>query len=223
MGRKIKYFIVLKILQPLVYRLIRMYSWTFRMDVQNEEAVLRVLDSGGVVILACWHQQFFAAIRHFQNYKERKPCIMISPSQDGSIIADVARRTGWQPVRGSSSRRGAAALFEVIKKIRRAKMAAHIVDGPKGPIGVVKPGLIQLTRATKGVVIPFYTVADRAWFFNSWDRFMIPKPFAKVTLRYENPVDIGAPESDEEFEAQRERIQQIMAPHLLLAPDGTAS
>ena len=98
MKRKIKFFLVLYVLQPLMYYLVRGYSWTFRFEVENEQAVEKTLESGGVVILACWHQQFFSAIRHFRKFRSYRPCIMISPSQDGSIVADLARRTGLRSV-----------------------------------------------------------------------------------------------------------------------------
>ena len=75
-------------------------------------------------------------------------------------------------------------MKEVIERLSQTRLAAHIVDGPRGPAGIVKAGAISIARATEAAVVPFYTAADRAWYFNSWDRFLLPKPFARVTLRF---------------------------------------
>ena len=76
------------------------------------------LENGGSVLLCTWHQQFFSAIRHFQNYKVFNPSIMISQSSDGEIVAGVAERTGWNTIRGSSSRDGRGAFKKMIANYR---------------------------------------------------------------------------------------------------------
>jgi lysophospholipid acyltransferase (LPLAT)-like uncharacterized protein len=141
---------------------------------------------------------------------------MISRSIDGEIIAGVARRTGWDPVRGSSSRGGKDALTAMIDKLKERKIAAHIVDGPRGPIGKIKPGAIRLAQMGGAVIVPFYTSADRAWYFNSWDRFMIPKPFSNVTLRFGDIFPLKQTMSEEEFEQQRLHLEKIMLDGLLV-------
>ncbi len=93
----------------LVYAIIRLYGLTFRVQIENEGPWMEHLENGGRVVLCSWHQQFFAAIGHFREYRRHQPCLMISRSRDGEIIANVARRVGWRPVRGSSSRGGGTA------------------------------------------------------------------------------------------------------------------
>jgi lysophospholipid acyltransferase (LPLAT)-like uncharacterized protein len=89
------------------------------------------------------------------------------------------------------------------------------VDGPKGPAGVIKSGVASLARATGAVVVPVYTTSDRAWYFNRWDRFMLPKPFASVNLRFGEMLDLTSGVSDKDFELHRVRLQEIMQPFLL--------
>jgi hypothetical protein len=201
-------------LEGLLYYLIRAYSWTFRLRVENEKRWMDYLQQGGRVLLCCWHQQFFSAIRHFKNYAPYHPALMISKSKDGEIIARIAEKTGWHTVRGSSSRDGGQALKEMIDHLKRYGFAGHVVDGPRGPAGVVKAGVVKLARATGALVVPFYITADRAWFFNSWDRFLLPKPFARVTLEFGEMLDLTAGESEDDFERQRQRLEQIMLPGL---------
>lgn len=174
--------------------------------------------SGGRVLLCTWHQHFFAAIRHFQNYRDFKPALMISRSSDGEIIAGVAEKSGWHTVRGSSSRGGKEALRKMIAHLSRTRLAGHIVDGPKGPAGIVKAGVIRLAHAADAAIIPFYVSADRAWYFNSWDSFFLPKPFARVTISFGEMIKFNPVEDTNTFESQRLGLEKIMLPELRMKP-----
>lgn len=214
MMKKYRYVLIQK-LQILLCWIVRLYSWTFRLTVENENAWLNHLETGGLVLLCAWHQQFFAAIKHFKAYEHFQPSLMISQSRDGDIIARIARQQGWHPVRGSSSRNGGTALKEIIDRLRQSRLAGHIVDGPRGPAGVVKAGVIRIARATNAAVVPFYTLADRAWYFNSWDKFMLPKPFACVTIRFGAMILFSEKVLEKNFEAQRVELEAIMRPALI--------
>jgi hypothetical protein len=203
-------------IQGSFYHIIRAYSLTFRLHIENEESWLKYRQNGGRVLLCAWHQQFFAAIRHFQTYAPYRPALMISQSKDGDIIAGIAEKSGWHAVRGSSSRDGRRALKEMIGQLKLSGLGAHIVDGPKGPAGIIKAGVISLARATGAVVVPVYITSDRAWYFNSWDRFMLPKPFARVTLRFGEMLDLTSGDSDEDFEDHRSRLQNVMQHGLVI-------
>jgi len=214
MLKKYRY-IVSEQLQGMVCFIVRLYSWTFRLTVENEATWLNHLTGGGKVLLCAWHQQFFAAIRHFKSYESFHPALMISMSQDGDLIARIARRQGWHAVRGSSSRDGGKALREIIERLRESSLVGHIVDGPRGPAGIIKAGAISIARATGAAIVPFYTAADKAWYFKSWDRFMLPKPFARVTLRFGELIHLPADEGEQCFEAQRAALEAIMRPGLI--------
>lgn len=209
--KKYRYLLTSKI-QGSLYHLVRAYSWTFRLRVENEKPWLEYLQNGGRVLLCGWHQMFFAAIRHFKTYANYHPALMISQSKDGDIVAGIAEKSGWHAVRGSSSRDGGRALKEMIAQLNQSGLAAHVVDGPKGPAGVIKAGVVSLARATGAVVVPVYATSDRAWYFNSWDHFMLPKPFANVNLRFGEMLDLTSGVSDKDFELQRVRLQEIMQP-----------
>ena len=149
MLKSIKFFLV-KLLLFFLYRVIRAYSWTFRMEVENEDTWMNHLRNGGTVLLCTWHQQFFSAIRHFKMYEPYRPALMISKSRDGDFIASIAQRSGWVPVRGSSSKEGDKALREVVQRLLETKLAGHVVDGPRGPAGTVKPGFRTCSFVRRG-------------------------------------------------------------------------
>ena len=198
----------------LLYRLVHAYSLTFRLTVENEQPWLSYLKGGGKVLLCGWHQQFFALIRHFERYRPYRPSIMISQSQDGDIIANVIEKSGWLPVRGSSSKGGRQALRLLVEKLQETGLAYHILDGPQGPMGKVKNGAINLAQATGAVIVPVHVSADSAWYFNSWDRFLLPKPLSRVKLRFGDMIRLASTDNQEEQERQRRDLENIMLPCL---------
>jgi lysophospholipid acyltransferase (LPLAT)-like uncharacterized protein len=218
MALPFKRIVTTQLFHSFLYRFIRLYSSTFQLRIDNEKEWMDYLRSGGRVLLCTWHQHFFGAIGHFQNYRDFRPSLMISKSSDGEIIAGVAEKSGWYPVRGSSSRGGKEALRKMIERLSQTGLAGHIVDGPKGPAGNVKAGVIQLAEAADAAIIPFYVSADRAWFFNSWDSFFLPKPFARVVISFGEMIKFPPTESTATFENHRLRLEEIMRPELRTNP-----
>lgn len=210
MPKKIKKAITSNSGISFLYRAIRGYSSTFRFTVENERVWMDQVESGRAVLLCCWHQQFFPAIRHFGNYRIYNPPLMISKSGDGEVIAGVASRTGWDIVRGSSSSGGRRAMKQMADKLGKSRIGAHIVDGPRGPAGQLKAGAIRLAQLADAVIVPFYTCAENAFYFNSWDRFMIPKPFSRVLLRFGEVFPVPETPTTESFERLRLALENVM-------------
>ncbi len=140
---------------------------------------------------------------------------MISLSNDGDIGAGIVQRIGWTPVRGSSSKGGLKALKQMIREFRRSRFAGHIVDGPRGPAGTIKPGAISLALAARAAIVPVGFSADRAWFFNSWDRFMLPKPFARIRISFGELIHLNGSEGKTDVEAWRHHLETVMKPYLI--------
>ena len=198
-----------------LYLFVRVYSATFRLSVENEDEWRAYLASGGKVLLCTWHQQFFALIRHFSNYRDASPAIMISRSRDGELIAGVAELAGWHTARGSSSRGGRTAMREMIDRVKTHGLGAHILDGPTGPPGVVKKGAVKIAMASGAAIVPVYTVPTNHWHVNSWDRFIIPKPFSRVTIKFGPLRHFEENEDPGVFEQSRSRLENEMRPYLL--------
>ncbi|MEO0480929.1 MAG: lysophospholipid acyltransferase family protein [Planctomycetota bacterium] len=131
-------------------------------------------------ILACGH-----------THRDRDYTILISTHRDGEVIAQIAQRLGLIPVRGSSTRGGAKAVLELLRDYGDRPFAIT-PDGPRGPRGSVKPSLIQLAAKGGWKIFPMGFATDRAWRFNSWDRFTIPKPFARVVSVLGDPMIVPA-------------------------------
>ena len=106
-------------------------------------------------------------------------------------------------------------MYNVIGGLQNSRLAGHIVDGPRGPAGQVKAGVIRMAHASNAAIVPFYVSADKAWYFNSWDRFMLPKPFSRVVLRFGAMINLAPIDHDGDFEGQRRQLEQTMLPALV--------
>lgn len=214
MLRKFKNILTTEAFVTFFYHFILLYSRTFRLETVNDKDWLDYRKTGGIVLLCTWHQQFFSAIRPFKNYGIYNPSIMISQSSDGEIVARMCKYNGWNAVRGSSSKGGMQALKEMISNLKETKLGAHIVDGPNGPSGSVKAGVIRLAHAADAVIVPFSVSAEKAWHFDSWDKFLLPKPFSKVSIRFREMIKFDRVKDREIFERQRKQLEDIMLPGL---------
>ena len=216
MFKRLKFIIYTRPFIFCVYYFIRIYSMTLRLRVENENRWQDLRAQDTPVLLCAWHQQFFSAIYHFKSYSKFNPGLMISQSKDGDLISGVANRSGWHTPRGSSSRGGKQAMGAMITHLKTHGFGAQILDGPTGPIGRVKAGVIKMALEADAVVIPLYTSAEKAWFFNSWDRFMLPKPFSQVFITFGQEIRLESIGQKGDFEAQRQFLENTMRPGLFL-------
>lgn len=205
--KEIKYFIIRHFLTFFAYYALSLYSKTIRVKLENEEMLKEHLKNNGRVLVYSWHQRFFGGF-YLPREFDQSPCIMISQSRDGDFIADVVERIGWIPKRGSSSRGGKKALEEMVTGIIENRLGGHIVDGPTGPPRIVKPGLIILAQKTGAPICPGLISYENPWIFNSWDRFMVPKPFSKVLIRFGTLEVIPEDIDTDKFEAVRLNIEK---------------
>lgn len=192
---------------PVLYCFLRLYLSLLRVKVVGEEILLGCFADYGRVIVAVWHQRFLPALAYVTKFRNFEPIVMISQSRDGELAARLAERLGLVPVRGSSTRGGATALMAILKALKKTPAVIHVVDGPQGPKGIVKPGLITMAQISGAVIVPVFVSADRAWIMGSWDRFLVPKPFSKVTIEWGPPLVVPQeldPARNEEFRAEIE-------------------
>jgi len=208
-AKEIKYFLLNHVLTSVIFCFLRLYAKTLRVQIEGEEEVLKHLESEGRILFASWHQRLFGGF-FVPQFFQWTPCIMISQSRDGDFISKIVSRLGWIPVRGSSTRGGARALLVMVQKVEENRIGVHIVDGPTGPARVVKPGLPALARSANAVICPAVVSYQSAWKANSWDRFMIPKPFTRILIRFGSFFDVPSDADRDGLEAFRLQVEQNM-------------
>lgn len=138
-------------------------------------------------IYCFWHRCVFACGYLFRGHRIR---VLTSRSYDGEYIARIIERLGFRAVRGSSSRGAVQSLRELQRELEQGELVAFTIDGPRGPRYVAKPGPIHLARVTGTPIFCFYVAVERAWVLNSWDAFMIPKPFSRVHCYVRSPISV---------------------------------
>ena len=174
---------------------------TWRMRTERREVLDAFRAAGKPVVLAIWHGELLPGLwRH----RGEPISILVSTHADGEIIARIIESLGFTTVRGSSSRGGARALLEMVGVLRGGRDVAVTPDGPRGPRRVFAPGAVVAAMRAGAPVIAVGARADRAWRLRSWDRLVIPKPFARVTVRYSEAAYVTATNArDAEGEAAR--------------------
>jgi hypothetical protein len=189
---------------------LRLYLSFLRVRVVGEEAAHKQFSKYGRVIAAVFHQRFLPALAYVTKFRNFKPIVMISQSRDGELIASLASRLGLVPVRGSSTRGGRDALMAILRALKKNPGVIHIVDGPTGPKGVIKPGLMAMAQVTGAPIFPIIISAEKAWVMRSWDRFLVPKPFSKVTIRWGDPFPVPRGTRPEQLEELRKQVESLM-------------
>ena len=169
--------------------LIGLYYLTVRI-VQAPSSLARLNRSPAPSgIYAFWHAQQLSMLWH---YRRSGAAILISASRDGEYIARIAKAVGYRPVRGSTSRLGAAGLKEMIRHAGEGKTVAFTPDGPRGPRHSVQPGVLAVAQQTGCPIVPTAVGLSDFWELPSWDRFRVPKPFARGWSCWGEPLYVPA-------------------------------
>jgi lysophospholipid acyltransferase (LPLAT)-like uncharacterized protein len=161
----------------------------------------------GPVVYTLWHGELLPML---WAHRREGIVVLISTHADGEIIARIAESLGYGTARGSTSRGATRALVELSRAIESGRNVAVTPDGPRGPRHAFAPGALVVAQRTGAPVVCARAQASRAWHLRSWDRFVIPKPFSRVTVRYGAPQRVDGA-SPREAEAAAPRFAQLMA------------
>ncbi|OGF49056.1 MAG: hypothetical protein A2231_03780 [Candidatus Firestonebacteria bacterium RIFOXYA2_FULL_40_8] len=163
-------------------------------------------------LFAFWHSRILTSVYY---YRKRNIHTLVSLNKDGEFIDRVMQKLGYTNVRGSTSRDGFRALLGLKQVLNNGDYVAITPDGPRGPKQKVQPGVITLSKISGVPITPFAFDAKNKWVLNSWDNFIIPKPFTKgvFVLGKEISVPSGADEKileekRQELETELSRLQE---------------
>ena len=188
-----------------------LWSRSERVTVVGKEGYDRLRAGKKPVVLLVWHGRLFFA-PHFFRHTGIVP--LISPSRDGEALVQLAAGWGYRILRGSSSHSILKAWKEMKAELAGGGVLVIVPDGPRGPAGIVKSGAIAIAHGAGAAIVPAYVQPDRAWYFRSWDRFFIPKPFAKIKIYFYPKIILPPLKYKNDFEKQRKKLEDILRPHL---------
>jgi lysophospholipid acyltransferase (LPLAT)-like uncharacterized protein len=187
--------------------IVRVLGRTWRFTVTHDQDVRRLRGAGQPIVFTLWHGQLLPLL-----YKHRgeRIAVLISEHADGEIIARIAEALGYRTVRGSTSRGAARALLALARVIEEGYDLAITPDGPRGPAKSFAPGAAIVAQRTGAPVIGAAASARLRWNLGSWDRFLIPRPFATVHVAYSDAARVMASDA-RGAAAEVDRMRELMA------------
>jgi lysophospholipid acyltransferase (LPLAT)-like uncharacterized protein len=192
------------------YWLLQIWVRTLRYQVEDKAGIVRKPVSRNF-IGSLWHNRLLIMPHVLKRFTPaRHGAALISASRDGELLTMAIHRFGFDVVRGSSSRMGASALLQLSNILANGGDVVITPDGPLGPVYQLGPGIVFLAQKTGAAVLPMNLEYSSCWRIKNWDRFIIPRPFSRVRVIYGEPVEIAATETPEQFEAERQRLQDRM-------------
>ncbi len=180
---------------------------TWRIRAVNAGALERARVGGRPFVFAFWHGQILPMLWHHRGGGQS---VLISSHRDGEIIARIAEGLGYHTIRGSSSRGAGRALLSLVRELERGAEVAVTPDGPRGPARRFAPGALIAAHRAGVPIVALGARASRAWRLRSWDGFMIPKPFARVTITYAEPEWVRG-DSARDAEQEAPRFESILS------------
>jgi len=201
-----------RLVLALVPRLFTLFAGalyrTCRIEIFGKEHEDQFLREGQPLLFVSWHQGLLYYAYHFRN---RQGIVMVSQSRDGELIARTLERLGFMSARGSSSRGGKDALNTMVEIINERRCSGGLVaDGPRGPFGIAKIGIIKIAKETGLPLVPVMVWAKRKILFKSWDRTLLPLPFTRMVFFYDQPIWIAKDASPEQMEQARVDLTDIL-------------
>lgn len=179
--------------------LIWLLGKTLRISWRGRENLQEVRKSGQRVIYALWHGRLL--ILTFA-HRWQKVHVLISQHRDGEFVARTVQRLGFVPIRGSTTRGGTQAIFQMVSKIQDGYDLAITPDGPKGPPHKVQSGAIYIAQRSGLPIMPISASAKSAWRLKSWDNFLIPKPFSRAVIILGKPVFVSQNATENELNSK---------------------
>lgn len=202
------------LLKPIIKLLFGLIWSTCRVvRIEGEQHVKQVSADGKAFIPCYWHQHHFFCTWYMRKLIKRgiKIGFLISPSVDGEIPAQLAREWGGEVIRGSTTRTGAQAMRDMYNiVVKQGISPVSTSDGPTGPLHIFKIGDILLSQFTQAPLLPLSYAASRAWYLKSWDKFIIPKPFARIAITIGAPLTIPKGLMVEDLEPYRLQMQTTL-------------
>lgn len=207
--RRTYYFLGL----PVLRGLIGLLASSYRVQrIAGSEHIEPFISADKICAPCYWHQHHVIGSTLIRGWVKRgfKACFLVSGSVDGEVPERIARAWGADVIRGSANQSGALALRDMQQKMKQGFSIVTTADGPRGPKYEFKMGAILMARIAGVPIIPIGVAADKAWYLRRWDNFMIPKPFARISIAIGAPYQIPKNTPLDDLEPHRIAVQETV-------------
>jgi len=158
-------------------------------------------------VIAFWHGDLLMQPFLYKKARIGKTVhCLISEHRDGRLISSIVDLFGIKTIAGSSSKGGAKSLISAIKILKNGEDVAITPDGPRGPFRSVAEGIVMISQKCGAKIVVFESAPSRYWRMNSWDRFVIPKPFCTITYRAKKPFSLDGLSKEEGISLVKEKM-----------------
>lgn len=211
-GSEIRSDIKSSVLGTLAGWCMKTLAATLRVEIRDECGIGSPEKKTPPVIYVLWHNRIFTVPPAWYRLcgAHRKASVMASASHDGDMVARAMAVFGMGAVRGSSSRRGVAALVGLKRELAAGSDVCLTPDGPRGPRYALQAGAVKLAQSSGAPLVPVHVRFASAWYLKTWDRFVIPKPFSQVIVTFAAPISIPRELDDAEFETRRHELENLL-------------
>jgi lysophospholipid acyltransferase (LPLAT)-like uncharacterized protein len=190
--------------------LLRLLGATWRVDRSGLVTFDRAIAQGRRCIFALWHARLLPLV---WSHRGRGVVVLVSRHRDGELIARIVERLGYLTSRGSSTRGGEEGMMDMLRKAEEGRLLAITPDGPRGPAGTLKPGIVYLASRSGLPIVPVAAAARSCWRLRSWDRFRVPRPFTRVVVSYGEPIAVPPGLEGASLESWRARVEAALEAH----------
>jgi lysophospholipid acyltransferase (LPLAT)-like uncharacterized protein len=205
---RLLFWLACRLAPPLIDGYLRFVDWTSTRTILHGERD-RCKLHGEPTVFVSFHQGFPYFAQHF---RDRNGVVMASASRDAELAVRVIQRLGIRAARGSDSNFGKQALSEMIPIVRDEGISGGLVcDGPRGPYGAAKIGIILLARDAGRPLVPCSYWFSRKKLLSNWDRTLLPLPFSKIVFSYGPPIEVPSDATREQCEALRQTLSDRIA------------
>ena len=152
----------------------------------------------------------------WSKYIKTKLSALVSPHQDGQIIASLLKWFGINSVNGSTNERSRQGALELMRELLGGSNLFISPDGPRGPrMRLKKSPIFFAQKSQKPIYCASFSTNKALIFEKAWDKTMIILPFGKGVLNISGPIYIPKDISEEELEQYRKRIEDIAVKQLM--------
>lgn len=161
-------------------------------------------------IYAVWHEKIIFPTISKNILSIEKKVSLVSPSNDGEMLEELLLKYNYEIIRGSSNSKNIASLKQMLRKLKAGYSLGFGVDGPKGPIYQIKPGILYMSQKTGVKIMPVGgAISKKKIFEKAWDKFQFPKPFSKAVCYFGEPIEIPKDKNFEDYiEIVNEKIHE---------------
>ena len=176
----------LRLYSILGYFILKFILWSNKKEIFGLDNLIKIKSEKRPVMICSWHGRLLFPVF---NLNKLNFYALAGLHKDAEIISRICEKLGWKMIRGSSSKGGYKAYKGILNKLSSNSKIYITPDGPKGPIHIIKDGIVEASIKKEALILPISGISSKNWKIKNWDLFLIPKPFGKILNIYGDIID----------------------------------